>query len=151
MQRKKLWKILPLAGVLLLGISGCGLDELDMNPNARYVKIVVKPEDARVVVKSMTDSRIKTLTPPYEYRFILRPFSQTFVEVTHKDYHRKIVRLDGTREVLNINLEKLTEEEIIMKKYRSGAAGRAGPSLGNIPGLGNSGMTGGGSYSGGGF
>jgi hypothetical protein len=125
--------------VILLVFIGCGLEDFTINPNERHVKINVEPQDARVVVKSMSDSRIRTLEPPYDLRYILRPYQATYVEVSRDGYRRKIVKLDGTREEINIKLQKLTEEEKMMLKYKTNAMGRAGPSLEEVPGVGGGG------------
>lgn len=125
--------------VILLVFIGCGLEDFSINPNERRVKINVEPQNARVVVKSMSDSRIRTLEPPYDLRYILRPYQATYVEISHDGYRRKIVKLDGTREEISVKLEKLTEEEKMMLKYKTNAMGRAGPSLEEVPGLGGGG------------
>ncbi len=130
--RKKLW---GLSLLIIITIIGCEIDEMAMNPNTRYVHLTVKPENSRVVVKSMSDSKIITLAPPYDFRYILRPYQATYVEISHKGYRRKIIKLDGTREEIKIMLEKMTEEEMIMLKYKTEAAGRAGPGLDDIPGV----------------
>lgn len=128
----KLWGLFFLSIIMVMG---CEIDEMAMNPNTRYVHITVKPENSRVVVKSMSDSKIITLSPPYNFRYILRPYQATYVEVTHKGYRKKIIKLDGTREEILVKLEKMTEEERIMLKYKTEAAGRAGPGLDDIPGV----------------
>ncbi len=133
---KHMTKKLKLWGLFsLIMIMGCEIDEMAMNPNTRYVHLIVKPDNSRVVVKSMSDSKIITLTPPYDFRYILRPYQATYIEVTHKGYRKKIIKLDGTREEIKVKLEKMTEEEKIMLKYKTEAAGRAGPGLDDIPGV----------------
>jgi hypothetical protein len=122
--------------VFLLVFIGCGLEEFTTNPNERHVKINVEPQDARVVIKSMSDSRIRTLEPPYDLRYILRPYQATYVEISRDGYRRKIVKLDGTREEISVKLEKLTDDEKMMLKYQTDAVGRAGPSLEEVPGIG---------------
>lgn len=128
--------------VILLVFVGCGLEDFTTNPNERRVKISVEPQDARVVVKSMSDSRIRTLEPPYDLHYILRPYQATYVEVSRDGYRHKIVKLDGTREEISVKLEKLTDEEKMMLKYKTDAMGRAGPSLEEVPGIGGGAMGG---------
>jgi hypothetical protein len=141
--------IFLLIVVVLLVAVGCGLEEITTDPNARFAHLTVEPEDARVVMKSMTASRIRTLSPPYDIDYVLRPYQATYLEISHKGYRSKIIKLDGTREEIHVKLEKLSEEELFLLKYKTGSAGRAGPSLNEIPGLG--GTPGGGGGRGGSF
>lgn len=125
MKNQEIKFIAPVLAILFFSIIGCKLGRIDKDVNVRYVRINVEPEDARVVVKSMeiadsnvktTDSKEKTLTSPYVYRYILHPNQEIPVKITKEGYHPKVVVINGMQEEINVKLDKIIAKKITAKK-----------------------------------